>query len=198
MIICSRLYIIICSHYRVLPNNNALSSCGCNVPCTVRRELQEVEALMEELEDAPEDAQDGDLQDDFVIEAMHDAALDDRHAARDQHAHYGAGGPLGAHWDSDQGADSDGWSDSDGSDEAEVDEGPPQGARAVGSIASTYWRPERHDRNDALSMIDERCGVLYMCWQQGVVHGCLLQNVAKGHMMGGSMLCVCCVSIHDI
>ncbi len=25
------------------------------------------------------------------------------------------------------------------------------------SIASTYWRPERHDRNDALSIIDERC-----------------------------------------
>ena len=26
----------------------------------------------------------------------------------------------------------------------------------AGSIASTYWRPERRDRNDNLSMIDER------------------------------------------
>ena len=30
-------------------------------------------------------------------------------------------------------------------------------SRGPGSIASTYWRPERTDRNANLSAIDERC-----------------------------------------
>ena len=30
------------------------------------------------------------------------------------------------------------------------------GTRKVGSIASTYWRPERRDRKENLSVIDER------------------------------------------
>lgn len=31
------------------------------------------------------------------------------------------------------------------------------GPRKLGSIASTYWRPERQDRKENLSVIDERC-----------------------------------------
>ncbi len=30
------------------------------------------------------------------------------------------------------------------------------GPRKLGSIASTYWRPERQDRKENLSVIDER------------------------------------------
>lgn len=30
------------------------------------------------------------------------------------------------------------------------------GTRKVGSIASTYWRPERRDRQENLSVVDER------------------------------------------
>ena len=30
------------------------------------------------------------------------------------------------------------------------------GTRKMGSIASTYWRPERRDRKENLSVIDER------------------------------------------
>ena len=56
-------------------------------------------------------------------------------------------------WDSDE--------ESEASDlsEATQETGLSTGSaakRRVGSIASTYWRPERNDRTDQLSMIDER------------------------------------------
>ncbi len=35
--------------------------------------------------------------------------------------------------------------------------GSEAGSRRAGSIASTYWRPERTDRKEALSAIDEQC-----------------------------------------
>ena len=35
--------------------------------------------------------------------------------------------------------------------------GSNAGPRRAGSIASTYWRPERTDRKEALSAIDEQC-----------------------------------------
>ena len=36
------------------------------------------------------------------------------------------------------------------------------GARKLGSIASTYWRPERQDRKENLSAIDERYTALHV------------------------------------
>lgn len=33
------------------------------------------------------------------------------------------------------------------------------GPRKLGSIASTYWRPERQDRKENLSVIDERYSI---------------------------------------
>lgn len=32
-----------------------------------------------------------------------------------------------------------------------------QGGRRAGSIASTYWRPERTDRTEMSSVLDDRC-----------------------------------------
>lgn len=42
--------------------------------------------------------------------------------------------------------------------------GSPAGAapRKLGSIASTYWRPERQDRKENLSVIDERYPLLHV------------------------------------
>ena len=38
--------------------------------------------------------------------------------------------------------------------------GSDAGSRRAGSIASTYWRPERTDRKEALSAIDEQCATV--------------------------------------
>ena len=38
------------------------------------------------------------------------------------------------------------------------------GPRKLGSIASTYWRPERRDRNENLSVIDERFVAFHICF----------------------------------
>ena len=38
--------------------------------------------------------------------------------------------------------------------------GSDAGSRRSGSIASTYWRPERTDRKEALSAIDEQCATI--------------------------------------
>lgn len=101
---------------------------------------------MEELEDAEEDAEEeGDLQDDFVLEAMTTQEARDRH---------GEGASGAAAEDCSEGYSEECSDDPSESNLSEVDGLP--GAKPVGSIASTYWRPERHDRNDALSMIDER------------------------------------------
>lgn len=126
----------------------------------MRRELQEVELLMEELEDALEDAQEeGDLQDDFVLEAMtaQDAGLNDRHAAagRQSDMRYAAGGSGASNWDSEGHEDYDD-DDVESLTSEDVEADAEAGRHPVGSIASTYWRPERNDRNEALSMIDER------------------------------------------
>ena len=62
-------------------------------------------------------------------------------------------------WGSDEDEDSDA---SDSSATTSQPAASAQGSAArqrqrQGSIASTYWRPERRDRSDQLSMIDERC-----------------------------------------
>lgn len=40
--------------------------------------------------------------------------------------------------------------------------GSDAGSRRAGSIASTYWRPERTDRKEALSAIDEQCATIHL------------------------------------
>ena len=37
------------------------------------------------------------------------------------------------------------------------DESISQSRRRAGSIASTYWRPERRDRTELSSVLDDRC-----------------------------------------
>ncbi len=73
-------------------------------------------------------------------------------------------------------SDVESYDDADGSDYGSADvtesgrqgegEGAPGGTRVggssrgpgrPGSIASTYWREERHDRKELLAVIDERC-----------------------------------------
>ena len=52
------------------------------------------------------------------------------------------------------------------------DESTSQGRRRTGSIASTYWRPERRDRTELSSVLDDRC----------VSHGdfrCLITSAGK-------------------
>ena len=66
-------------------------------------------------------------------------------------------------------------------------------SKAPGSIASTYWRPERADRNANLSVIDERCVVT--CQGLG---GCSQgsQHVCR-HTQHHDLLCLTCCGASD-
>eukprot|EP00208_Stichococcus_sp_RCC1054_P008316 CAMPEP_0206152686 /NCGR_PEP_ID=MMETSP1473-20131121/39454_1 /ASSEMBLY_ACC=CAM_ASM_001109 /TAXON_ID=1461547 /ORGANISM="Stichococcus sp, Strain RCC1054" /LENGTH=573 /DNA_ID=CAMNT_0053550251 /DNA_START=115 /DNA_END=1835 /DNA_ORIENTATION=- len=129
-------------------------------------EVAELEALMEQMEDA--EGGDVALEDDFIISATQ--APEQQEAEVDQHG----SGPTGTGsqagqliWpgDEDSGASESG---SEASSQSEWDEdvsragGGREGGAASrmdarpGSIASTYWRPERSDRKNLLSTVDER------------------------------------------
>jgi hypothetical protein len=67
--------------------------------------------------------------------------------------------------------------ESESSEDSDDDDarGSRLGHAYVGSIASTYWRPERTDRGEGLSIVDER-------W-----HLCRAMSTVKAKLPGGSL-----------
>ncbi len=80
-----------------------------------------------------------------------------------------AGPSYAARGYSDSEDEEEGDSASDASSQSRSDWAAESGAGASqmdarpGSIASTYWRPERSDRKNLLSTVDERCGPFPLC-----------------------------------
>jgi protein LTV1 len=106
-------------------------------------ELQRAMLALEEVED--EEAYDAQMMDDeFVLQATERDAVDDNDDE-----------------DGDDGGDEDGEEFSSGVESGSEEEeegirGYPGYKGDGASLASSYWRKERKDRNEQLSMIDER------------------------------------------
>ena len=112
-------------------------------------EINEIEKMMDEAEKNTDEYErvlgDGDLLDDFILTATlmeRDEEEEDRGDQDDTSCA-----------ESLQGSYSD-YEGSDGSDDGEDE--PRQARGRPGSIASTYWREEREDRKNLLSVIDEQ------------------------------------------
>lgn len=79
----------------------------------------------------------------------------------------------------DTGGEEDSFTEESESSEDSDDDDDARGSRLghayVGSIASTYWRPERTDRGEGLSTVDER-------W-----HLCRAMSTVKAKLPGGSL-----------
>ena len=152
-----------------------------------KRELEDLAALMMELEEAEEvgDAEgEGDLLDDFVLVATQAGEEEEGEeeggelggAGAAAAAAAAAAGGLAAGGVSTSGDDSASVSSLGesfaSSDEVDTDDDGGSGGAAgsrgqaneagskppprPGSIASTYWREERHDRKNLLTVIDEK------------------------------------------
>lgn len=120
------------------------------------QEFEEMERYLEDLEEEEE----GDLEDDFIMSATQAAAEEEAErqaaAARDS-AHSGAGHSAADYSkNSDSDAASSRSSQSDWAEDVEQDAQQSVAGAKPGSIASTYWRPERSDRKNLLSVVDER------------------------------------------
>lgn len=107
-------------------------------------ELSEVEKMLEEMEIEDEDGDgrilgEGDLLDDFIVNATCIKIEEEKEEDGDDDVGSGSGKDSASHgviWGDD--------------DHVDVPHRPP------GSIASTYWREERHDRKNLLGVIDEQ------------------------------------------
>ncbi|KAL4443797.1 hypothetical protein ABPG75_011534 [Micractinium tetrahymenae] len=122
-----------------------------------QRELAELEEAMRALEEAEElgDAEgEGDLLDDFVLAAT-EMGLEPEHegGGEDEEGGDESEYSMVESEDEEEGSSYAGSEGAPGSQAGSRAGRPP--ARA-GSIASTYWREERHDRKNLLTVIDEK------------------------------------------
>lgn len=150
-----------------------------------REDINELERLMEQFEDVSDVGDEegiGDLEEDFVLEATQ-VLPEEREAAAARHAGWEDGdGESEDEFDEVSSAEAEAFEDADEDGEGDGASGLPwaglRGSRGgpgsmggsmggrlprvpdcpqgPGSIASTYWRPERTDRKEALTIIDER------------------------------------------
>lgn len=149
-----------------------------------RRELEELEAAMAELEQ--EDDENvagaeaagvaaaeglGDLLDDFILAATEQDAADAAAAA--------AGGEQEGGEDEDEA-----WSSDEEYSGSEGDGAAGGGGRGcAGSIASTYWREERGDRKALLGVIDERFEALAVQYDEDEI-GDMEESAEAGDIAG--------------
>lgn len=121
---------------------------------TEQRELEELEAVMKALEDSDaEEALDEEtlLLDDFVVAATSAPAPAEGEEPGHHHA-FESGSDVESYDDEDEEGGSDWSSDEEGGVGGPGRKVPPR----PGSIASTYWRAERTDRRNLLTVVDER------------------------------------------
>ena len=111
-------------------------------------EIGEIESMFRDAENATEEHErvlgEGDLLDDFILTAAGAETLEDNAPFDDNDD------------DDDVSFDDDTEEDEVYSSEGEVHSDSDAGHKRPGSIASTYWREEREDRKNLLSVIDER------------------------------------------
>ncbi|KAI3428268.1 hypothetical protein D9Q98_006647 [Chlorella vulgaris] len=125
-----------------------------------KRELQELEAVMQEVEEDEEygDADGaGDLLDDFVLAATEQGP--EAEGMEDGGQGQESEGGSGADSEYESEASSLAGSGEPGAGESQAGSQGGRSGRAParpGSIASTYWRDERSDRKNLLTVIDER------------------------------------------
>ncbi|KAK9819819.1 hypothetical protein WJX72_002761 [[Myrmecia] bisecta] len=136
----------------------AFSREAVRVQAASMMELQELLQMMSRVQAADElgDAEGaGDMLDDFVLEAT-GAGEGEGDAAVSAQLDPDSASASVSGQDEESDNERRSWTDgdasgSDGDEPAEVHQ-----PRRAGSIASTYWRPERRDRKENLSVIDER------------------------------------------
>lgn len=124
---------------------------------TEAAEIAALEASLAEMED-----EEGDLEDDFIVSATQVAKESPTQGASTATVDHQPAGEL--HWpDAGSSDDEDSSQCSSQSDWEESQENgsasrPPtsQNGAPQGSIASTYWRPERSDRKNLLATVDEQ------------------------------------------
>ena len=172
-----------------------------------RREIEELEAMMaaleadDDLDDLAQEGEDyteeesakdgvkvkgrvlgeGDLLDDFIFTATQGAG-----GAEDD-----AAGPDGAFKVGEEGDDwssvedeEESWNGSDEDGEwAGVKGANGKAAPRPGSIASTYWREERHDRKNLLEVIDERFEHLALEYDEDEIGS--MEDAAEGGEIQG-------------